>query len=270
MKSLLFILCFLLSACFTEAQVYITIVFHTDLTVRQIENTAVKQACLAEYGAKLKQIENDRAVTSADLAIVEEIQARLVKSFANCDDAIRNGKTLYYAFQRLPKIYDNLQKAAGIPAAQRRRSEIENLRLVIFDNAGVVATEIVAAQHDTVRGARARAPTMPQPVHQRQHGPRPHRRRTAGTPAPHPTNQTHHQTDQDHRCHNTGLRRPDAGPSRLRPHRHQFGRPCKRCVGPAFWLRRCRPGARPVRPLTERQSEPLGTPRRHMDRWPRG
>ncbi|MDP9042790.1 MAG: hypothetical protein M3N30_12480, partial [Bacteroidota bacterium] len=75
MKLLVFILCFLSSACFTEAQIYITIVFHTDLLVRQIENTAVKQACLAEYGAKLKQIENDRAVTSADLALVEEIQA---------------------------------------------------------------------------------------------------------------------------------------------------------------------------------------------------
>jgi hypothetical protein len=118
MKLLVFILCFMSSACFTEAQVYITIVFHTDLPVRQIENTAVKQACLAEYGSKLKQIENDRAVTSADLALVEEIQAKLVKSFANCDDAIRNGKTLYYAFQRLPKIYENLQKASGLAAAK--------------------------------------------------------------------------------------------------------------------------------------------------------
>jgi hypothetical protein len=118
MKPLVFILCFLSTFCFTEAQVYITIVFHTDLPVRQIENTAVKQACLAEYGTKLKQIENDRAVTSADLALVEEIQAMLVKSFANCDDAIRNGKSLYYAFQRLPKIYDNLQKAAGLAAAK--------------------------------------------------------------------------------------------------------------------------------------------------------
>ena len=118
MKLLVFILCFMSSACFTEAQVYITIVFHTDLPVRQIENTAVKQACLAEYSSKLKQIENDRAVTSADLALVEEIQAKLVKSFANCDDAIRNGKTLYYAFQRLPKIYENLQKASGLAAAK--------------------------------------------------------------------------------------------------------------------------------------------------------
>ena len=118
MKTLFFILCFLLCACLTEAQVYITIVFHTDLPIRQIENTAVKQACLAEYGAKLKQIENDRALTSADLAIVAEIQAKFVKSFAHCDDAIRNGKTLYYAFQRLPKIYDNLQKAASLAAAK--------------------------------------------------------------------------------------------------------------------------------------------------------
>jgi hypothetical protein len=118
MKQLVFILSFLSSVCFTEAQVYITIVFHTDLPVRQIENTAVKQACLAEYGAKLKQIENDRAVTSADLSLVEEIQAKLVNSFANCDDAIRNGKTLYNAFQRIPKIYDNLQKAAGLATSK--------------------------------------------------------------------------------------------------------------------------------------------------------
>jgi hypothetical protein len=118
MKQLLFFVYFLSSVLFIEAQVYITIVFHTDLPVRQIENEAVKQACLAEYGAKLKQIENDRAVTSADLALVEEIQAKFVKSFANCDDAIRNGKTLYYAFQRIPKIYDNLQKAASLAAAK--------------------------------------------------------------------------------------------------------------------------------------------------------
>ncbi|MBS1666684.1 MAG: hypothetical protein JST58_04835 [Bacteroidetes bacterium] len=114
MKSILFIFSFVLVAYFASAQVYVTIVFHTDLPVRQIENTAVKQACLTEYGAKLKQIENDRAVTSADLALVEEIQAKFVKSFANCDDAIRNCKSLYYAFQRLPKIYDNLQKAAEL------------------------------------------------------------------------------------------------------------------------------------------------------------
>ena len=116
MKQCLFILSFVLVASFVKAQVYVTIVFHTDLPVRQMENTAVKQASLAEYGAKLKQIENDRAVTSADLALVEEIQAKLVKSFANCDDAIRNCKSLYYAFQRLPKIYDNLQKAASLAA----------------------------------------------------------------------------------------------------------------------------------------------------------
>jgi len=118
MKSIWFIFSFLLAACFANGQVYVTIVFHTDLPVRQIENTVVKQACLAEYGAKLKQIKNDRAVTSADLALVEEIQARFVKSFANCDDAIRNCKSLYYAFRRLPKIYDNLQKAAGLAASK--------------------------------------------------------------------------------------------------------------------------------------------------------
>jgi hypothetical protein len=118
MKRMLFIFSFVLVACFAKAQVYVTIVFHTDLPVRQMENAAVKQACLAEYGAKLKQIENDRAVTSADLALVDEIQAKLVKSFANCDDAIRSCKSLYYAFQRLPKIYDNLQKAAGIATSK--------------------------------------------------------------------------------------------------------------------------------------------------------
>jgi hypothetical protein len=118
MKKLLLTIYSLLLVFIAGAQVYVTIVFHTDLPVRQIENTAVKQACLAAYGSKLNQIQNDRAVTSADLAVVEEIQAKLVKSFANCDDAIKNCKTLYYAFQRVPKIYDELQKAAGLAAGK--------------------------------------------------------------------------------------------------------------------------------------------------------
>ncbi len=97
-----------------NAQVYVKIVFHEDLIQRQIENTAVKQAALAMYGDKLDDIMHKREKITFYMGVIEEIQRKIVSSLANIDDAIKNGKTLYWLGKKIPDIYNNLQTAIDL------------------------------------------------------------------------------------------------------------------------------------------------------------
>ncbi|HEX7754274.1 MAG TPA: hypothetical protein VF421_02935 [Niabella sp.] len=103
----------LLSGYKSSAQ-FVTWVFHTDLPFTQLENTAFKVAWNNMYSGKLNDIKNDREKTLASLMVVEEVQRNIFKTLSNVDDAVKDGKTMIAIGKKIPLIYSNLQKSAGL------------------------------------------------------------------------------------------------------------------------------------------------------------
>jgi hypothetical protein len=93
---------------------FVTWVFHTDLPFTQIENTAYKVAWNHTYANKLNDIKNDREKTLASLMVVEEVQRKIFRTLSNVDDAVKDGKTMVAIGKKIPLIYTNLQKSAGL------------------------------------------------------------------------------------------------------------------------------------------------------------
>ncbi|MBO9572381.1 MAG: hypothetical protein J7497_09265 [Chitinophagaceae bacterium] len=93
---------------------FVTWVFHTDLPATQLENTAFKVAWNSLYSSKLNEIKNDREKTLASLMVVEEVQRKIFNTLSNVDNAVKDGKTMVLIGKKIPLIYSNLQKSAGL------------------------------------------------------------------------------------------------------------------------------------------------------------
>lgn len=98
---------------YSSAQ-FVTWAFHTDLPVTQIENTAYKVAWNNKYANKLNDIKNLREKTLASLTIVEEVQRKIFNTLTNVDGAIKDGKTMITIGKKIPVIFKNLEKSAGL------------------------------------------------------------------------------------------------------------------------------------------------------------
>jgi hypothetical protein len=107
---------FFLLPLLTKAQSF---VIHDDLIATQGNNSSYKIAWNELYGQKLDAIKKDRERTTYCLGIIQQVQEKILKSLSNVDDAIKNGKALFYISKKIPLIFTNLQKsvvaAAGKP-----------------------------------------------------------------------------------------------------------------------------------------------------------
>lgn len=113
MKKILFTYSLLLTAYSLQAQLY-NIFIHNDMIATQSENNTVQFAYNELYNSTLTDIKNSRNKTMQNMGVVEEVQRKIYNSLTNVDAAISNGKTLYSAFKKVPKIYDNLIQTAQL------------------------------------------------------------------------------------------------------------------------------------------------------------
>ena len=111
MKTVFITLGILLSFIVTDAQVYVV---HTDLIPQTFVNSAFKIGSNELYVNKLNDVKNDRTNTSTYAATIEEAQNLIFNSLTNVDDAIKNGRTVYYITQKIPSIFTNLQTATSL------------------------------------------------------------------------------------------------------------------------------------------------------------
>lgn len=137
MKVMTFFIVMISMSKLSFGQPYVKIVFHTDLIQRELENGAVKQAALALYADKLNDIMKKREKITFYMGIIEEIQRKFVTSLANADDAIKNGKTLYFLGKKIPAIYDNLEKAIQLTAQK------PFLAAYAYDAAQIISARLV-------------------------------------------------------------------------------------------------------------------------------
>ena len=106
MKQLFFVLSLL--PFISKAQSF---VIHNDLIATQASNSSYKIAWNELYGQKLEAIKKDRERTTSYLGIIQQVQEKILKSLSNIDDAIKNGKALFYISKKIPLIFTNLQNA---------------------------------------------------------------------------------------------------------------------------------------------------------------
>jgi hypothetical protein len=99
---------FFLLPLLTKAQSF---VIHNDLIATQGTNSSYKIAWNELYGQKLDAIKKDRERTTSCLGIIQQVQEKILKSLSNVDDAIKNGKALFYISKKIPLIFTNLQKS---------------------------------------------------------------------------------------------------------------------------------------------------------------
>jgi polyferredoxin len=93
-----------------------TTVYHIDLPQTLLKNSSYKMAMNTLYANKLNDIKSDRTNTVAYLGTVQVIQNKILSSLSTADDAIKNGKYIYYIGQKVPQIFSNISKAAMLAA----------------------------------------------------------------------------------------------------------------------------------------------------------
>jgi hypothetical protein len=98
----------LLLPLITKAQSF---VIHNDLIATQLTNSSYKIAWNELYGQKLDAIKNHREQTASCLGVIQQVQEKIFQSLSNVDDAIKNGKALFYISKKIPLIFTNLQKS---------------------------------------------------------------------------------------------------------------------------------------------------------------
>jgi len=127
MKKISFIL--LLLPLIIKAQSF---VIHRDLIATQLNNSSYKIVWNELYGQKLDAIKKDRERTTTYLGIVQQVQEKIVKSLSNVDDAIKNGKALFYISKKIPLIFTNLQKSVVAAVGKPYSLALVNDQVPIF------------------------------------------------------------------------------------------------------------------------------------------
>ena len=127
MKKFFFIL--LLLPFIIKAQSF---VIHRDLIATQLTNSSYKIVWNELYGQKLDAIKKDRERTTTCLGIIQQVQEKILKSLSNVDDAIKNGKALFYISKKIPLIYTNLQKSVVAAVGKPYSLALVNDQIPIF------------------------------------------------------------------------------------------------------------------------------------------
>lgn len=138
-------LCFMLSAFSltpSHAQFY-SIYIHRDMNITQAENNVEQYALNELYNSTLTDIKNSRNKTMQNMGIIEEVQGSIFNSLSNVDGAIRNGKTLYYVAQKIPKIFDNLTQAAQLSAGKPYLLGIVSKQAMVFEERAATLTDYI-------------------------------------------------------------------------------------------------------------------------------
>ena len=107
-------------------------VIHNDLIATQLNNSSYKIVWNELYGQKLDAIKKDREITTANLGIIQQVQEKILKSLSNVDDAIKNGKALFYISKKIPLIYTNLQKSVVAAVGKPYSLALVNDQIPVF------------------------------------------------------------------------------------------------------------------------------------------
>jgi hypothetical protein len=134
--------CLMLTAYSLQAQGY-NVFIHRDMIATQTQNTATQYAYNELYNGTLTDIKNSRNKTMQNMGIIEEVQRTGFKSLSNVDGAVRNGKTLYYAFKKAPKIFDNLAQAAQLSTGKPYLLGIVSKQAIVFEERVAKLTDYI-------------------------------------------------------------------------------------------------------------------------------
>lgn len=93
-------------------------VFHPDLSMQQVRNSAFKTLSLNLAAEQTKRISEHRAAVLAHLSAMEQIQHALHKSLTEVQSAIADGKTLIHIGKKVPHIFSLFQQALTLAAAK--------------------------------------------------------------------------------------------------------------------------------------------------------
>lgn len=93
-------------------------VIHPKVIEQLGENEAVRETNIHLLKMKLDSIKSYKEKVLAEWQIVEMVHEKIYNNLLNADDAIRNGKQMYYAGQEVPRIIANVAEAGKLAAGK--------------------------------------------------------------------------------------------------------------------------------------------------------
>ena len=113
MKNILFISIAILPTMASQAQ---QVVIHPDMISQQSVNTATARMWLGLYENRLEDIRSHRQRTLAAMATIERIQQQVFEALTRVQDAVQDGKTVWYISKKIPGILSSLSDAVQLAA----------------------------------------------------------------------------------------------------------------------------------------------------------
>lgn len=90
------------------------IVYHTDLPKTLADNSAYKIGMNTTYATTMDNVRKYRQSMSENMAVVDMVQNKIYSALSTVDDAMKNGRYLYYMALKLPRIVSNIAKAGQL------------------------------------------------------------------------------------------------------------------------------------------------------------
>ena len=92
------------------------IVIHPDMTAQQGRNAAAKRLWLGLHDDKFEDIKADRSATLSSLATIERIQQQVFSALTRVQQAVTDGRTVWYISQRIPRVFALMREATALAA----------------------------------------------------------------------------------------------------------------------------------------------------------
>ena len=113
MKNILFISMAILPTMAGRAQ---QVVIHPDMISQQSVNTATARMWLGLYENRLEDIRSHRQRTLSAMATIERIQQQVFEALTRVQDAVQDGKTVWYISKKIPGVITSLSEAVQLAA----------------------------------------------------------------------------------------------------------------------------------------------------------